>query len=82
MCVVRQSLLPLFVIFCIIRCVICCLQAGGTPPTAGAHGSGQEASGSRQVHSSMARPHGTAAGTRQLPSANPIHNGMLAIMVC
>ncbi|KAF6038356.1 hypothetical protein EB796_003342 [Bugula neritina] len=46
--------------------------AGGAPPASGV----PEATGSRQVHSSMTRPHGTASGGRQITSTNPMQNGM------
>ncbi|XP_067937492.1 casein kinase I-like isoform X2 [Watersipora subatra] len=51
--------------------------AGGTSAAAASHASGQEASGSRQVHSGLTRPHGAVGGARQMTAANPIHNGMV-----
>lgn len=57
-----------------VSCVI--FQAGGTPPTTGAHGLPQDPSGSRQVHSSLARP-GATGGGRPMASANPVQNGKL-----
>lgn len=45
----------------------------------GGHSSGLDPSGSRQVHSSMTRPHGTASGTRPMLSVNPLQNGNIIV---